>query len=161
MQNSTPFFKRQLANVRPGVVAVFFLVALIGFADATFLTVEHYRGVVPPCTIAGCDTVLTSAYATMLGVPDSLIGSIFYFAMALGSFMYLESLMSNGTVGPRQRAIFKWTLFDTILGFLASLGFVFLMAFVIHAWCQYCIGSALTSTILFIIAMCILPKKLV
>lgn len=160
MQNSTPFFKRQLANVRTGVVALFFLVALIGFADAAFLTVEHYRGVIPPCTTAGCDTVLTSAYATVAGVPVSLLGAIYYFAIAIGAFIYLESLMSKGSAGPRQLRILKWSFFATILGLAASIALVCLMAFVIHSWCQYCIGSAITSTTLFIVGACSLRKYL-
>lgn len=160
MQNSTPFFKRQLANVRTGVVALFFIIALIGFADATFLTIEHYRGVIPPCTTTGCDTVLTSAYATVAGVPVSLLGAIYYFALALGAFIYLESLMSKGSVGARQLGILKWAFFATVLGFIASIVLVCLMAFVIHSWCQYCIGSAISSTVLFIIAAYAVRKDL-
>ena len=160
MQNSTPFFKRQLVNVRTSVVALFFLVALIGFADATFLTVEHYRGVIPPCTTGGCDTVLTSAYSTVAGVPVSLLGALYYFAIAISAFMYLESLMSKGSVGPRQLAILKWALFATILGLIASAVLVSLMAFVIHSWCQYCIGSATTSTVLFLIGAYAARKNL-
>jgi uncharacterized membrane protein len=160
MPNSTPFFRRQLANVRTGVIAAFFVVALIGFADATFLTVEHYRGVIPPCTTTGCDTVLTSAYSSILGVPDSLLGAIYYFAIALGAFMYLESMMSKGTVGTRQLNILKWSLMATILGLITSACLVALMAFVIHSWCQYCIGSAITSTVLFVIAAYVICKNL-
>ena len=160
MQNSTPFFKRQLVNVRTGVVAVFFLVALIGFADATFLTIEHYRGVIPPCTTAGCDTVLSSAYSTVAGIPVSLIGALYYFAIAIGAFIYLESQLSSGSVGPRQLGILKWAFFATILGLIASITLVCLMAFVIHSWCQYCIGSAITSTMLFLIAAYAVRKYL-
>jgi uncharacterized membrane protein len=160
MQNSTPFFKRQLANVRTGVVAAFFIVALIGFADATFLTVEHYRGVIPPCTTAGCDTVLSSSYSIVAGIPVSLLGALYYLVVVIGSFIYLESQMSSGTVGPRQLGILKWSLFATVAGLIASLYFIALQAFVIHSWCQYCIGSAITSTILFVIAICIIRKNL-
>lgn len=161
MQNSTPFFRRQLANVRTGVVVAFLIVALLGFADATFLTIEHYRGEVPPCTTEGCDTVLTSSYSSIVGIPVSLLGSLFYFAMLISAFIYLESLWSKGLVGPRQLSILKWSFFATTVGLLASAYFVFLQAVVIGSWCQYCIGSAITSTILFIIAVCVLRKKLV
>lgn len=160
MQNSTPFFKRRLANVRTSVVAVFFIVALIGFADAAFLTVEHYRGVIPPCTTAGCDTVLTSAYSSVAGIPVSLLGALYYLLVAVGSFIYLESRMSKGSAGPRQLSILTWIFFATILGFIASIYFVLLQAYVIHSWCQYCIGSAVTSTVLFIMAICVIRKNL-
>ena len=46
------------------IIAAFFISALIGFIDASFLTIEHYRGVVPPCSIiSGCEKVTTSEYS--------------------------------------------------------------------------------------------------
>ena len=54
------------SKVSTGAVVFLFIVALIGFADASYLTVEHYRNVIPPCTTSGCETVLTSSYSTIL-----------------------------------------------------------------------------------------------
>ena len=148
--------KRPLAEVGTAVLVVFFLVALIGFADATFLTVEHYRGVIPPCTTAGCDTVLSSQYSVIFGVPASLLGALYYLAIVIASFMYLESKHGAGKIASHHSMILKWALFITAIGFGMSLWFVYLQAFVIHAYCQYCLGSATTSTILFIMAIFIL-----
>jgi uncharacterized membrane protein len=38
------------------------------------------------------------------------------------------------------------------LGFLASLYFFIIQAFVLHAFCLYCLGSAITSTLVFLIS---------
>ena len=161
MNNSLPFFKRPLAEVRTAVVAVFLIVALIGFADATFLTVEHYRGVIPPCTAtSGCETVLTSPYAVILGVPVSLLGALYYFVIALGAFVYLEARHGSGSLAAHHNSILKWLLMATVLGFLMSLWFVYLQAFVLHSYCQYCLGSAITSTILFVMGVFTLRSHL-
>jgi uncharacterized membrane protein len=126
------------------------IVALLGFADATYLTVEHYQGVIPPCSVvSGCETVLTSAYSVIAGVPVSLLGAVFYFIVLVGVFSFLES---------KKTVLLKWSLLFTIFGILFSLWFIYVQAFILGAWCLYCLGSALTSTILFVTA-CISLKK--
>jgi len=126
------------------------IVALIGFADATYLVIEHFRGVVPPCTItAGCELVLTSPFSVVWGIPVALLGSLFYLLIAAGAFAYLES---------KNEEILRYTLQFTMFGLLASIWFVFLQVFILHSYCAYCMGSALTSTTLFILA-CIIHKK--
>ena len=153
--------KRPLAEVRSAVVIAFLVIALLGFADSAFLTVEHYRGVIPPCTTEGCDTVLTSQYSDIFGIPVSLLGSFYYLMIAIGSFIYLESRHGRGEVAKIHSSILKWTFMTTALGFGMSLWFVYLQAFVIHAWCQYCLGSAATSTALFVVSILILRARLI
>ena len=66
------------------------IVALIGIADAVFLTVEHYAAEPVPCGAGfDCEMVLTSPYATLSGfvgnipvlgdVPLSVLGAAAYF----------------------------------------------------------------------------------
>lgn len=152
MKNLKRSLTRPLGPVRTSAVILLLVVALIGFADASFLTVEHFRGVVPPCSLtSGCEKVLTSSYSVVLGVPVSLLGALYYLAIAVGSFLYLESKHS-GALQAHHSEILKWTLFSTVLGFAMSLWFVFVQVFIIHSYCLYCMGSALTSTILFVVA---------
>lgn len=130
----------------PNKLVIFALIiAILGFADATYLTIEHFQGKVPPCTItSGCEQVLTSSYSTVAGIPVSLGGAIFYLIMCIGLFTYLEA---------KKVTALKWVLLLTTPAFMASLTFVYLQVFVIHSYCAYCLGSALSSTILFIVAM--------
>jgi uncharacterized membrane protein len=130
----------------PNSVAIFLLiVALIGFIDAGYLTVEHFQGRVPPCSITGgCETVLTSPYAVILGVPVSLAGVIYYLLILIGTSAFLESKNLN---------ILKWTLLVTAFGLGASLWFMYIQVFVLHSYCAYCLGSAFTSIILFAASM--------
>jgi uncharacterized membrane protein len=150
MINSNHWFKRRLQAVPASLVIVMILVALIGFADAGYLTVEHYQHVIPPCSITGgCERVLTSGFSTVFGLPVSLLGLIYYFLIAAGLFAFFES---------RNHEVLRMTLLFTILGLLASMWFVFLQVFIIHSYCTYCLGSAATSTILFIFAAIIFEK---
>ena len=117
------------------------LLSLIGFTDASYLTVKHYRGEVPPCFLSsGCETVTTSKYSTVFTIPVALIGAIYYLAVFLLSVLYLDT---------------KRTIFIKIIppltggGFIASVIFIYLQLFVLHAICLYCVISAFTSTGLF------------
>jgi len=135
-------------------LAVFLLVvALIGFADSTYLTIEHFKGTIPPCSIVeGCDTVLTSEYSVVAGVPVALLGSIFYFLVLVGVFSYIES---------KKTTLLKWALLLTVFGLICTVWFTYLQAFVIKAFCLYCLGSALTSAVLFVTAVIVFKKYLV
>jgi uncharacterized membrane protein len=122
-------------------LALLLVLMLIGFADASFLAVEHYKGVVPPCAIVtGCETVTTSKYSEIYSIPVSLFGALYYLAMLVLVVAYWD-------MGP---GVLLQILFGiSAAGFLASLGLVYLQLFVLHAICLYCMGSAVTSTLVF------------
>lgn len=150
MQNLKTLFKRPLQAVPSSLVITILVIALIGFVDAGYLTMEHYQGVIPPCTIvSGCEKVLTSSYSIVLGVPVSLLGVIFYAIVAAGTFAYLEG---------KHEKIFRFSLIVALVGIVASLWFLFVQAFLLQSYCLYCLGSAVTSTILFVLA-CVVFKK--
>ncbi len=121
---------------------VFFAVAVFGVIDASFLTYEHFKGEVPPCAIEGCEEVLSSVYSEIMGIPISLFGVFFYLAVLLLGILFLY----------RKRIFFLHLLFIlTALGFLVSLALVYIQIFIIEAICIYCMFSALSSTILFLL----------
>lgn len=123
------------------ILVSLFGLALLGFIDATYLTAEHYLGKIPPCSLVeGCETVLTSAYAAIFGIPTALFGSLFYFAVFILLIAYRET---------KSPAFIAALLVVSSLGFLASLGFVYLQLFVVRAICLYCMASAATSTLIF------------
>lgn len=120
-------------------------VALLGFADASYLTIEHFRGTTPPCFIvSGCGTVTTSVYSQIGPIPVALLGALYYFVISLLLFLALESKNDKPA-----RAAFLLTP----LGILASGYFLYIQAFILNAYCLYCLGSVATSTILFMLAI--------
>lgn len=141
---------KPLHHVPKWVPFVLLLVAFIGFADATYLTVEHYQNKLPPCTIGGCETVLSSEYAIVLGVPVALLGAMYYLAILISVFLFIDMKKDMFLQAP---------LLFTSLGVLASLWFVYLQLFVIHAFCPYCAVSGLTTTVLFIILLYVFLKN--
>ncbi len=109
------------------------LLALVGLADATFLTVMHLTGDDSVCgPSSGCSEVLSSAYASIGKVPTAAFGIAAYFlafsAAVCCAFGYLRV------------RIFLNCLIAIML--LATLGFLYLQAFVLHAYCPFCLLSA-------------------
>lgn len=158
MKTLKQLLNRPLRALPSSLVIVVLVLALIGFIDATYLSVEHFRGVVPPCTITeGCEEVLTSSYAVVLGIPVALAGSIYYLFIIIGSFVYLES-KHIAKLAKHNSEVLRLSLFLTVPGFLASLWFVAAQIFIIHSYCAYCLASAIITTALFILMIVILRK---
>ena len=151
MNNLSRLLKQPLRHIHYSILIFALIVALIGFADSVYLTIEHFQGVIPPCSITGgCERVLTSSYASIFGIPTSILGIIYYLLILVGLFTYFESKNTN---------VLKWTFLFTTVGFGFSLWFVFLQIFVIHSYCAYCLGSAITSTLLFVTAMAVFSHQ--
>jgi uncharacterized membrane protein len=109
------------------------ILALIGLADATFLTVAHLTGDDAVCgSHVGCSEVLSSPYATVKGIPTATFGAIAYFVV-----FSLAVLIVFGYV--RMKKLLAVTIG---LMFLATLYFLYLQAFVLHAFCPFCLLSA-------------------
>lgn len=132
------------------LIIAFLVVSFLGFLDATYLTAQHYLGTIPPCVITtGCETVLASEHNAIFGIPVALLGSIYYLLLFLLAVFSLDI----------KRRIIRFAALLTPIGFLASLYFVYLQLFVIKEICSYCIVSATTSTILFILGLFIIIKS--
>lgn len=134
------------------LIVSIFVVAIIGLADASYLTYEHYTGNKVVCTIThGCEQVLTSQYATVFGIPISLGGIVFYLTILAFAFHVLYNPL-------RHRAT-QLLLGFTAIGLLSSMVLTGLQAFVIHSWCQFCLLSAMSSTILFVLSIITYKKS--
>jgi uncharacterized membrane protein len=126
--------------------AVAAIVSLVGLADSIYLTVQHLTGQSVRCTvISGCSEVLSSPYATVRGYPLALLGAIAYFTVFSLAIL----------------AAFRYPIVDKLLSllvslmFLTTLGLIYLQAFVIHHFCQFCLLSAavtITLTVLVLFA---------
>ena len=127
------------------ITAGWLTVGLIGFLDATYLTIQHYRGASLDCyVLRDCEEVTTSQYATIGSMPIALLGSLYYLAIILFSAAYLDT--------KRSRLLTIISIL-TSAGFLVSVILVYLQIFVIRALCSYCLLSALASTALFVMAL--------
>ncbi len=110
------------------------LVSLVGLGDAIYLTVEHLSGRTAQCLVTtGCSRVLSSPYASPFGIPLSIIGAAAYFTVF--------SLATLASFGYRGAARFLTII--VVLMFLTTLVLLYLQAFVIHEFCDYCLLSAI------------------
>lgn len=137
-QSSTKRYLPQGLKILLPIIAV---LSLLGFTDASYLTADHYLSLPLPCTLNGCDVVLTSKYATVGPIPIAAIGIIYYLTVL---FLTVHIYTSNRDT----KDIARISLGITALGMIASLSLIYLQIFVIHSLCMYCIGSALITTLL-------------
>ncbi len=125
--------------------------SLLGFADASYLSIERLSGQTPPCVITGgCDVVTKSSYSSFGPIPVSVVGSIFYLTILV---LFFGSLVNKDN----RLAILALRL--SPFGFLFSLYFLFIQAFILEAYCIYCLGSLATSTAIFGLAVYAKIKK--
>ncbi len=126
------------------IYAIAALLALVGLADALYLTIEHVTGKTVQCTIvAGCSEVLSSSYAVMGGVPLAAVGAAAYFTVF--------SLATLAAFGYRAAGTLLTPI--TAVMVLVSLWLIYVQAFVIRAFCQFCLLSAAISFGLFVVAL--------
>ena len=120
------------------------LVSLVGLGDALYLTVQHLTGESLRCTIiSGCSEVLSSPYAQIGSIPLAAVGAFAYFTVF--------SLAILATFGYRFVRV-PLTLLVAVM-FVMSLWLLYLQAFVIRHFCQYCLLSAAVTTVLTVIVL--------
>lgn len=117
------------------------VISLIGLADSAYLTAKHFTDKNVPCNlISGCETVLKSEYAEIYGIPTAAFGAIAYF---LAFSLAILTFYGNDKM---------WSLFGilVVVMTLFTAWLFYLQAFVIGAFCQFCLISTATTTILFV-----------
>jgi uncharacterized membrane protein len=118
-------------------IAAFFCLA--GLADATYLSVMAFTGETAACGgQTGCFEVLGSAYAKVAGIPVAAFGVLGYFtAFTFAIFAAFHYA--------RARMLFALTV---CVLFASTLWFLYVQAFILHAFCRYCLFSAAISFLL-------------
>jgi uncharacterized membrane protein len=109
------------------------ILSLVGIMDAVYLTVHHYSGEQVPCGVTGgCEMVLSSAYATVYGIPLAFFGAVAYF---IAFSLALLTAFGNHKL---------WNLFGVQATLMAcfSAWLIYVQAYQIQEFCQYCLVSA-------------------
>ena len=109
------------------------ILSLGGLADSIYLTVTHLTGENVTCVASsGCSEVLSSAYASVGKIPLGAFGALGYFAA-----FSLATLAAFGYARARP------FLTVVVAGMLATtLWLLYVQAFVLHAFCDFCLLSA-------------------
>jgi uncharacterized membrane protein len=117
------------------LVSLYMLAYAMGFAGAVI------------CGLGNCEAVQNSPFARIGPIPVAGLGAVGYLGLLILSFLGLQdsplgsrlvplALLAGGIVG---------------VGFSAYL--TYLEAFVIHAWCQWCVASAIIMVLVFLASL--------
>src|SRR5881396_2642741 len=121
------------SRFRTILYAVAAIVAMAGLADATYLTVQALTGETLSCGGSpDCFLVLGSKYSRIGRITVAGLGALAYFSVfsfaTFAGFGYLRArtflLLTVGAM------------------FLSTLWFLYVQAFLLHAYCRYCLFSA-------------------
>ncbi|MBS1787839.1 MAG: vitamin K epoxide reductase family protein [Acidobacteria bacterium] len=129
---------------RPALIyGLAMLLSLVGLLDSIYLTVQHLAGKSVKCTVTdGCSKVLSSSYATVAGMPTASFGAMAYFTAF--------SLATLAAFGSQQAR--TWLAVLIVPMILTTCWLFYLQAFVLHAFCEFCLLSATMSSLLTLLA---------
>ncbi|MBP9802442.1 vitamin K epoxide reductase family protein [Patescibacteria group bacterium] len=126
------------------LLGLFIATATLGFLDSVYLTTKYFVGTINCSALSGCQEVLNSAYSNIWGIPTASFGVAYYLSIIIASLIYWQI---------QQKYSFKYLTLIPSLGFLFTLWLIYLQIWVIGFICIYCMFSALSSTILFVLSL--------
>jgi uncharacterized membrane protein len=139
-----------VSRFRTIIYIVVAIVSLVGLADATYLTVQALTGETLGCGGSpDCFKVLGSSYARVAGIPVASFGVFAYF-----------SVFTFATFAVFGHARVRIFLILTIAAmFLGTLWLLYVQAFLLHAYCRYCLFSAATTFLLAGLVIALPPGR--
>ncbi len=126
---------------------VMLALALIGIADAFYDSYMIYTGQLLWCPppFDGCNVVASSPYSRIVGVPLGYFGLVFY--------LFMFGLAALLAVDPFSRGLRLGALLYSALGVFSSIYFMYVQFTFIHAFCIYCLISAVLTLFLLIASL--------
>jgi uncharacterized membrane protein len=115
------------------------LLAIAGTGISAYLTYVHYAGVKVLCVAGGggCETVQSSPYAELVGIPVAVLGLVGYVAILACVWVPGEAAKLGGAG-------------LALSGFGFSLYLTYRELFTIKAVCQWCVASAVVMALLVV-----------
>lgn len=130
-------------------------IATAGAALTGYLTYVSFSNGSAACPIKGCDQVLASDYATVLGQPLALFGCLAYLSMAV--FALGPLLIAEETKTDLRQTLETWTWTLLFWGGAAMAVFsgylMYVLTTELKSFCIYCVGSALLSLSLLVLSV--------
>jgi uncharacterized membrane protein len=127
------------------VVAV---LALTGVLISLYMTAWKFGFISQlACGSGGCSLVQNSPWAVFLGVPVPVIGLAGYGALLVAAVAGVQPALE------RSRVVALAIAAGAVAGMLFTAYLTYLEAFVIHAWCRWCITSAVLATLILVFAL--------
>jgi uncharacterized membrane protein len=127
--------------------------ALVGLLIALYMLLYKLGAVASlACGSGSCEAVQASPWASFIGLPVPLWGVVGYaliFGLALAG---IQPAFAD------DRRIALGLFLASTFAFAFSMYLSAMEAFVIQAWCRWCIGSAIVASILFLASLAEIPR---
>lgn len=125
---------------------IIFVFSLLGLFVTTFLAYEYAQSgpIICPITGNGCDLVRRSGYANLFGVDLPYFGLAFYLAVA-----YLSVWLTH----KYSKQVYLFRILLSFIGMGVGVYLTMLEAFVIGAYCIWCVASFVISVIIFLLCL--------
>lgn len=122
------------------LISILYVCAVIGILDTLYLIYHKVMGTDVACPFfpkEWCRTVQYSPQSITFGIPNSVAGFGMYAAILAMTWLYAGGSLA---LWPLQALI--------TFGFLFSMYFTYVQAFVLRAFCTWCVVSALNFTVM-------------
>jgi len=124
------------------------LLALLGLLDAAYLALERITGGPIACPVGGgCETVQSSAYALLFGIPVAFIGVAGYALLLVVAILSLQSSNLGGI------SLDALLLALASIALLAGIYFMYVQVALIGAICFWCAIAALLDLLIWLAAL--------
>ncbi len=124
------------------------LISLAGLFLGAYLTLYKFGFIgTLACGVSSCEQVQTSRWSVFLGLPVATWGAGFYASMLVLTILGMQERFAEST------GLSLVMLVLTGWGVLFTGWLNYLEAYVIHAWCEWCLFSAGMVLVLFILAV--------
>ncbi len=124
-----------------------FALTLVGLLISGYLLYTYVADAPIVCVNSGCEIVRESQYAYFLGIPLPVYGLLMYIFVFIISFLRttLDKIDHHHLAN-------KLIFLSALLGVVISAYLTYLEAFVIKAYCMWCVASAVIVTLILILS---------
>lgn len=123
-------------------INILYVFGFIGVLDTLYLIYHKLNGTDVACPFfpkEWCHTVQHSPQSKTFGIPNSYLGFIMYVLILIMTYMFAAGTL---VFWPIQAIV--------AFGFLFSMYFLYIQAFVLRAFCTWCVVSAINFTVMMI-----------
>lgn len=127
-------------------ILILLILATFGALDAAYLSTTHLFDSGVCGAGSGCGEVVASPYSQALGIPLSVYG--------LGLYLAIWVTAWRGFREDERGDAIRIVSLLAVVGNLPTLFLLYLQAFVIDAWCPFCLISAALMLVIFVVSWC-------
>lgn len=130
------------------MMALLTILATVGLLDSWYIFYKKQKNEKLVCFVGqDCNEVVNSKYSHIYGVPNEVLGIIFYL-----SVLGLVGLVALGTAELHGISLIAVIHLTAFFALLLSIFLTAIQAFVLKAWCEYCLVATFANLGIFVLA---------